>query len=140
MSSCRVVCDTNILLSAFLFGGNPEAVLEAARTGKIDLVTSSSILAEFASILKNKFSWDDEAVREALTAIGRHADLVKPGQNIKILDDDADNRVLECAVEGRADFIISGDHHLLDLREFRGIPILRASDFLKRKGFPSSRA
>ena len=135
MSSCRVVCDTNILLSGFLFGGNPEKVLEAVRAGKIHLLISSSILAEFASILKNKFLWDDEAVREALTAIGRHADLVKPGQKIRVLDDEADNRVLECALEGRADFIISGDRHLLNLKEFRGIPILRASDFLNRKGF-----
>jgi putative PIN family toxin of toxin-antitoxin system len=54
--------------------------------------------------------------------IGRHADLVKPGQNLAVLEDDADNRVLECAIDGRADFIISGNHHLLDLREFRGIP------------------
>lgn len=65
--------------------------------------------------------------------IGRHADLVKPGQNLAVLEDDADNRVLECAIDGRADFIISGNHHLLDLREFRGIPILSASDFLNRK-------
>jgi len=55
VSSCRVVCDTNILLSGFLFGGNPEKVLEAVRAGKIHLLISSSILAEFASILKNKF-------------------------------------------------------------------------------------
>jgi uncharacterized protein len=133
LTFCRVVFDTNILLSAFLFGGNPEAVLKAAREGKIKLVTSPGILAEFASLLKKKFSWEDEDVREALMIIGRHADLVKPGQNLAVLEDDADNRVLECAIEGRVDFMISGDHHLLDLREFCGIPILRASDFLNRK-------
>ncbi len=130
MKSCRVVFDTNILLSAFLFGGNPRALFEAARAGKIQLITSPPILAEFASILKNKFFWEDKDVREALVSIGRHVELVKPKQKLMVVADDADNRVLECASEGSVDTIISGDCHLLELREFCGIPILRASDFL----------
>ncbi|MEW5901358.1 MAG: putative toxin-antitoxin system toxin component, PIN family [Acidobacteriota bacterium] len=130
MSPTGVVFDTNILLSAFLFGGKPQALFEAVRSGKIELLTTPSILAEFASILGDKFSWEDKDVREALIVIGRHAELVKPKQKIALLEDDADNRVLECALEGSADFIISGDRHLLNLREFRGIPILRAAGFL----------
>ena len=132
MSSSRVVFDTNILLSAFLFGGNPEVLFEAVRAGKIELVTSPRILTEFASLLKNKFSWEDDDIRDAVTVIGRRAELVKPKQKLSVLEDEADNRVLECAVEGNAGYIISGDHHLLDMREFRGIPILRASEFLAR--------
>jgi hypothetical protein len=58
--------------------------------------------------------------------------LVKPTMPLRVLEDDADNRVLECAVEGRAGWIISGDHHLLSLGEFRGIPIVRVSDFLSK--------
>jgi putative PIN family toxin of toxin-antitoxin system len=105
------------------------------RAGKLQLVVSPPILAELASILKSKFSWDDEDIREALMSVGRHAELVKPGLRIRALDDDADNRVLECAVEGHADSIVSGDHHLLSLNEFRGIPIVRVSDFLS-EGIP----
>lgn len=139
MSARRVVFDTNILLSAFLFGGKPEALFEAVRAGKIQLITSPSILAEFASILKNKFFWEDDDIREALTVIGWRAELVKPKRNLAVLEDDADNRVLECAFEASADFIISGDHHLLDMGEFRGIPILQASEFLDRiPPFPDS--
>lgn len=130
MSGRRVVFDTNIFLSAFTFGGKPEAVFEMARAGRIQLIVSASILAELASILKGKFSWDDADIREALMVVGRHADLVKPGMRLRVLEDDADNRVLECAVEGGAEWIISGDHHLLSLREFRGIRIGRVSDFL----------
>jgi putative PIN family toxin of toxin-antitoxin system len=138
LSAWRVVFDTNILLSAFLFGGNPEALFRAVRAGKIQLITSPSILAEFASILKNKFSWEGD-IREALTVIGRRAELVKPKRSLAVLEDDADNRVLECALEASADFIISGDHHLLDMGEFRGIPILQASEFLDRiPPFPDS--
>ena len=132
MSSSRVVFDTNILLSAFLFGGNPEVLFEAVRAGKIELVASPGILTEFASILKNKFSWEDDDIRDAVTVIGRRAELVKPKRILTVLKDDADNRVLECAVEGNAGYIISGDRHLLSMGEFRGIPILRASEFLTR--------
>ncbi len=101
-----------------------------ARAGNIQLIVSASILAELASILKGKFAWDDKDIREALMVVGRHADLVKPGMRLRVLEDDADNRVLECAVEGRAEWIISGDHHLLSLKEYRGVQIVRVSDFL----------
>ena len=133
MNSCRAVFDTNIFLSVLLFDGNPALVLEMVRAGKIQLIVSPAILAELSSVLTSKFSCDDEDIREALMAIGRIGVFVKPAHRLRILADDADNRVLECALEGDPDFIISGDHHLLDLGEFRGIPILRASDFLKEQ-------
>jgi len=132
LSGRRVVFDKNIFLSAFIFGGKPGVVFEMARAGRIQLIVSTSILSELASILKSKFVWDDEDIREALMVVGRHAELVKPGIRLRVLEDDADNRVLECAVEGHAEWIISGDHHLLSLKEFRGIPIVRVSDFLSR--------
>jgi len=130
LSGRRAVFDTNIYLSAFTFGGKPEVLFEMARAGRIQLVVSTSILAELASILKNKFAWDDEDIRQVLRVVGRHAELVKPATRLRVLEDDADNRVLECAVEGRTDWIISGDRHLRNLREFKGIPIIRVSDFL----------
>ena len=133
MSFSRAVFDTNIFLSALLFDGNPGLVLEMVRAGKIQLIVSPAILTELSFILKSKFSWDDEDIREALMAVGRIAVFVKPAHRLRILADDADNRVLECALEGGADCIISGDHHLLKLGEFRGVPILRASDFLKEQ-------
>jgi len=133
LSGRRVVFDTNIFLSAFTFGGKPEVVFEMVRAGRLQLVVSPAILAEVASILKKKFAWDDADIREALMVVGRHAELVKPEHRLRVLVDDADNRVLECAVEGHAEWIISGDHHLLGLREFQGIPIVRVSDFLWRQ-------
>jgi putative PIN family toxin of toxin-antitoxin system len=132
LSGRRVVFDTNIFLSAFTFGGKPEVLFEMVRAGRIQLIVSTSILAELASILKSKFAWDDEDVRQALRVVGWHAELVKPGIRLQVLEDDADNRVLECAVEGHAEWIISGDHHLLNLKKFRGIPIVRVSDFLSK--------
>jgi putative PIN family toxin of toxin-antitoxin system len=130
LSGRRVVFDTNIFLSAFTFGEKPEVVFEMVRAGRIQLIVSTSILAELASILKSRFAWDDEDIREALMAVGRQAELVKPGMRLRVLEEDSDNRVLECAVEGHAEWIISGDHHLLSLKEFRGIRIVRVSEFL----------
>jgi len=134
LSGRHVVFDTNIFLSAFTFGGKPEVLFEMARAGRIQLVVSTVILAELASILKSTFAWDDEDIRQALRVVGRPAELVKHATRLRVLEDDADNRVLECAAEGSADWIVSGDRHLLNLREFHGIPIVRVSDFLSKFG------
>ena len=132
MSVPRAVLDTNIFLSALMFGGPPEALVRAARSGRIQLITSPQILAELAMILKKKFAWSDEDVVAAVIAVGRHADMVKPRQRLGVLDDEPDNRILECAVDGKADYIVSGDHHLLRLKRFGRIVILGASELLAR--------
>jgi predicted nucleic acid-binding protein len=58
--------------------------------------------------------------------------MVKPRQRLGVLDDEPDNRILECAVEGKADYIVSGDHHLLRLKRFGSIAILGASELLSK--------
>lgn len=126
----RVVFDTNILLSAFIFGGKPEQLFEMARSRKIRLLTSPTILAEFASLLKGKFDWEDGEIADAIRTIGYSAELIKPAAKISILGDDADNRVLECAQTGKADYIVSGDRHLLELKKFQKIPIAKAAELI----------
>jgi len=128
----RVVFDTNVFLSAFIFGGKPEEAFQAVRRRRCLLVVSPPILAKVARILKDKFEWVDREIEEAVRTIGRTAELVKPNEKFNVLEDDADNRILECAAAGKAELIVSGDRHLLSLREFRGIPILRAAEFLSR--------
>jgi putative PIN family toxin of toxin-antitoxin system len=128
----RVVFDTNILLSAILFGGNPEKLIRLAWERKIRLLVSPTILLELVMVLRDKFRRDDEEAKKAVQTIGSLADLVKPRHRISVLNDDPDNRVLECAVEGRADFIVSGDSHLLALKDYQGTPILKAAEFLNK--------
>lgn len=123
----RVVFDTNVLLSAFIFGGNPEKLFELARRNKILLLTSPSILVEFASCLKNKFLWDDENIAKAIKTVGYSSELIKPTQKLAVVSDEPDNRILECACKGKADLIVSGDKHLLTLKEYQNIPIIRAT-------------
>lgn len=134
----RVVFDTNILLSAILFGGNPEKLIRLAWERKIRLLVSPAILLELVKVLRDKFRRDDEEAKKAVQMIGSLTDLVKPKHRICMLNDDPDNRVLECAAEGKADWIVSGDSHLLALKEYRGIPIFKAVEFLNKFVGPKS--
>jgi uncharacterized protein len=126
----RAVFDTNVFLSAIVFGGNPERAFLLARERRIRLLVSPPILIEMASILREKFGWGERDAADAVKTIGRAGELIKPPNTLAVLKDDGDNRVLECAVEGHADVIVSGDHHLLDLKEYAGIAILRPAEFL----------
>jgi putative PIN family toxin of toxin-antitoxin system len=126
----RVVADTNVFLSALIFAGPPGEVLDLARQGQVELVVSADILLELSAVLKVKFEWLDATIADAVRSIGYCSPLVKPETIIKEIRDDADNRVLECALHCDADFIVTGDHHLLELSVFRGIRILKARELL----------
>ena len=126
----RVVADTNVFLSALIFGGPPEEIISLARQGLVELLVSADILLELSSVLKTKFEWQDARIADAVRSIGYCSILIKPETVIKKIRDDADNRVLECALDGDADFIITGDYHLLDLKSFQGIRILKARELL----------
>jgi len=110
----RVTADTNIYIPALLFGGLPGAFLDLAIFGAFTLVISPAILDELEEKLLAKFKIsqaDERAIRQKFVAA---ADVVIPTRTIDAIEDEPDdNRVLECAVEGAADFIVSGDRHLL---------------------------
>ncbi len=129
----RVVLDTNILISALIFpGGAPEAVYRLGLEERLELVTSRPLLAELGRILTDRFGWDRGRAEEAVAQVTRIGDVVEPTETIRVIQEDpADDRVLEAALEGRADVIVSGDRHLLRLRSWRGIAIRKASAFLE---------
>ncbi|MEW6059561.1 MAG: putative toxin-antitoxin system toxin component, PIN family [Actinomycetota bacterium] len=130
----RVVLDTNILISAFLFpGGAPETVFRAALEGRITLVTSPPLLAELGKVLSEKFGWDARMVQEAIAQVARIGTVVRPTEKVEVIaEDPADDRVLEAAVTANATVIVSGDGHLLRLGTWRGIQIEKAASFLGR--------
>jgi putative PIN family toxin of toxin-antitoxin system len=128
--AARVVLDTNVYVSAYGFGGTPARLVRAAILGEIDLVTSPALLAEVARILADKLGFDSTHVEEVVRQIGRIAIVVRPTERLAVLSDEPDNRVLECALAGDADIIVSGDRHLLKLREYEGIRVLSATDAL----------
>jgi putative PIN family toxin of toxin-antitoxin system len=129
----RVVADTNILVSALLFGGPPEQVFLAGLRGEIQLLISLSLLKELEKVLKEKFKLNIHLVREIIEEVREVAEIVEVSSHIKAFSyPDGDNRVLECAVDGKANFIVTGDtRHILPLKEYGGIKILSPSEFLK---------
>ncbi|HTZ17597.1 MAG TPA: putative toxin-antitoxin system toxin component, PIN family [Dissulfurispiraceae bacterium] len=127
----KVVFDTNVFISAFISPGSKaeEAYLLAIK-GKVELYTSLAILAETAGKLKDKFRWDNEKIEAAVKHISKCATVVKPKVKVQMLADTPDNRILECAKEAGAHLIVTGDKHLLGLKEFEGIGITRIAGFL----------
>lgn len=131
----RVVADTNVYISALNFGGE---VLSLARAGDIALFVSPPLIDQVEGVLLGKFRWSARRTREALAGLRKFTHLVHPKEKITaIKEDDPDNRVLDCAVEPRADLIVSGDKkHLLKIRTFRGMAIRGPGEFLELRRRP----
>lgn len=129
-----LVLDSNVYISAILFGGKPRRIIEAALAGKVRLAISTSILEEIESVLKGKkFKFPEAAAREVINEIASLAEIFEPLEKLsRIKDDPADNRILECALAAGAAAIVSGDSHLLSLGNFRSIPILTPADCLEK--------
>jgi putative PIN family toxin of toxin-antitoxin system len=127
----RVVFDTNIYVSALAIpGGNAEeAYLEAIR-GTFELFTSVPILTETAGVLQTKFDWPEDKVREAVQDISQTATVLRPRPTLHLLDDEPDNRILECAIAAQAEFVVSGDRHLLALTRHAGSKMISLASFL----------
>jgi len=128
----RVVLDTNVYISALLFGGLPGSVLDLAILRAFTLILSPALLDELDEKLRAKFEMtmeDTAFLRARLETVG---EIVEPGEVLKVIvDDPDDNRVLECAVKGKADLIVSGDRHLLKLGMYRGIKIVTVRQFME---------
>lgn len=119
----RIVFDSNVFISALLFDGPPRQVMELAKERKLVLVSSKPIIEETARVLRTKFSWPNHKVNQFVRQIGRLAELHVPKEELSVVNDSADNRVIECAACGKAHLIISGDKHLLKVKTYKGIPI-----------------
>jgi uncharacterized protein len=132
MSVPSIVLDTNVLISAIVFGGKPREVLEKVISGTFAMAISAEMLDEFQGVLEGmKFRYPGSIVRTIVNEILAVAELVRPTMKVQVIKADvADNCILECALESRAICIVTGDRHLLELGHFEGIPILDAASFL----------
>lgn len=129
----RIVLDTNIFISAFLFGGPPKRVINYVIDGSVQCFTSLALLDEIRDVLhRRKFGLSAEqaiAIVEEIHAICR---VVVPTDVVRAIEADPDdNRVLECALAAAAEVIVSGDSHLLQLKQWHGMQILDPVDFLQ---------
>jgi len=130
----RVVVDTNILISGLLWDGNESEILKLCKTGEITLIISPDIIIELESVLsRKKFGLTKTEIDSAIGEILSISKIVNPRAIIDIIKEDPDdNIILECAIEGNAELIISGNKHLFNLKEFMKIPIVRSIEALKR--------
>lgn len=132
-SNVKVLFDTNILVSGLGFSGKPRQILNFALNRKLTQirgVTSPVLLAELADVVNKKFPKLAVPHKTAVVKIRKKFEVVEPKKSVNVVRDDDDNRVLEAAVEGQCNFIITGDKDLLELKIYRGIKIVTASEFL----------
>ncbi len=128
----RVVFDTNVLVGALVFpGGQGEAALRRIVDGTDELLLSKAIIDELLDVLARKFARDAEELAHVAVFVSDLATLVVPGRRLKVVRDDPDNRILECAAAGRAHAVVTGDKTLLALKTFEGIPVVSLASYLE---------
>ena len=127
----RVTPDSNVIISALIWGGKPLQLLELALTGEIELAVSPEILDETLRILREKFLMETEDLAKAEGFILKATRVVAPTERLDVVvSDPDDNAILECAAAAGSDTVVSGDTDLLGVGSFRGIKIMKVSAFL----------
>jgi putative PIN family toxin of toxin-antitoxin system len=136
----RVVLDTNVFVSSLLSRkGTPSKVVDEWRAGKYLLVTSPSLISEIRRVLttpriKKKYRIGEQDIEQLIDLLKKVAVVIPGSPSVKgvITRDPKDDKFLAFAIEAGADFIVSGDRHLLDLAEHRAIPIITVQEFMKK--------
>jgi putative PIN family toxin of toxin-antitoxin system len=133
----KLVLDTNIFISAFFWGGIPRKIVERINSGVDSLYVTDAILDEITQVLaRPKFNVDEVVIARLITAIRRVSVCVAIDGVIKgVCRDNKDDMILECGWRCGADYIITGDDDLLSLKNFKGIGIITASQYLGGFGF-----
>lgn len=127
----RVVFDSNIFISALVFpGGQAEQALFRILDGADTLILSKAILDEVLVTLGRKFSRDPEALSQTAVILSEIAEMVQPARRVRVLKDDPDNRILECAEAGQAECIVSGDKVMLQLKRYGNIRLVSLREYL----------
>ena len=122
----RIVFDSNVYISALLFKGIPGKILDMALKNEIILITSDEIVTETVRILREKFKWPEHNIDKFVRRLSDISENIRLAIKLNVIKErESDNRVLECAVSGEAGLIFSGDKHLLKLKRYKNIPIVR---------------
>jgi putative PIN family toxin of toxin-antitoxin system len=129
----KVVFDSNVYVSALAIpGGVAERALHAAVEGAFELAISRPILTEVLEVLSRKFARDAEQLARTALFLSSVAEMVAPARRVRVLMDDPDNRILECAVAAGASIIVTGDRRVLSLGVWQGVELLTLRQFVDR--------
>ena len=130
----KIVYDTNILISATIFpGGPPDEVIGLARAKEVALFISPDIVTEFKKVLALKFKHTEKEADDRVARLTQISEMVYPKERVALIKrKDSDNRILECAIEAEADYLITGDKKdILPLEKIGRTKIVTASVFLQ---------
>ena len=126
------VVDTNVFVSALAGSKTCKQIIDLFRADAFELVISTDLLSEITNVLaRPKFNFDQSNVEKILRFVKHRATKVFPVEKVSVCRDPKDNPVLECAVAGWVDFIVTGDKDLLVIKSFKKIPIITPRQFLK---------
>jgi putative PIN family toxin of toxin-antitoxin system len=127
----KAVFDTNIFVSALaLPGGQAERAIDLILDARVNLCISKEIIHEVLGVLAQKFSKGPEELSRTAVFLSEVAELVVPRKKLAVLDDEPDNRILECAATGNVEVIVTGDRAMLNLKKYQDIRILSLRQFL----------
>ncbi len=131
----RVVFDTNILISALLSVGSPPFLcLDLAKRDLIQSITCRDILDEFHEKLRTKFCYSSDRATTACQDFRQYSEIINITNQLQVVEQDSDDdMIIECAVLGKADYIVTGDRHLLSMQSYQNIIILKAREFLDHR-------
>lgn len=129
----KVVIDTNVVVSAFGWGGKPADIIRLITSGKVLNFTSIEMLAELKKVVGySRLAFSETLQAEIIEIMFNASSIVERHELVNIIDDDTeDNKILECAISAGAEFVVSGDKHLLTLKSFEGIKIVTPEEFIK---------
>ncbi len=133
----KITLDTNILISATFWDGASAKIIDRIENKKIDLILSKEIIEEYSEVLnykeiQNKIQNKNLEIKKSIGKVIALSEIVIPQKKFNIVKNDPDdNKIIECAVEGNVNYIITNDKHLLKLKEFRGIKIIKPEELLK---------
>ena len=130
----KIVLDANIFISSFFWGGNPKIIVERIISGIDELFITKEILNEIEDVIKRpKFHADSNKISYLINSIEEIGNKITPQKLVKKGSrDKTDNKYIECGITANADYIISGDIHLLELKKYKSIKIVTAKDYLDR--------
>ena len=135
----KAVFDTNIFVSALAIpGGQAERAIDLVLDARVNLCTSKEIIHEVLGVLAQKFSKGPEELSRTAVFLSELAELIVPRKKLAVLDDEPDNRILECAATGNADVIVTGDRAMLNLKKYQEIRILSLRQFLDETSIADS--
>lgn len=126
----KLVIDTNLFVSGIFWGGNPYKLLKYWINDKFELIVTTEILDEYYRVINEISYKDKQLANEWLIFISKNIKIIKNVINLRICRDEHDNKFINCAISGNADYLITGDKDLLDLAEVNNIRIMKVKHFL----------